>query len=81
MENNKCLMVGCVSFVLCLIFLIGSKPNIVMKESDDCKMVIDVLRVIVISLMISVGVCLSVFIWFYKGIDDIVTIKGDSKSY
>ena len=80
MENNKCLLAGCVSFVLCVIFLIGSKPNIVMKESDDCERVIDVFRVIIISLMIGVWMCLSLLIWFYNGVD-VFRIKVDSKSY
>ena len=83
---NKSLIAGVITFVVSAIVLNVVKPEFIMTIDDETnEEVVDYLKLYIFCIMISVCLCIIVFLWFNK--KDVIeyhhtkVLKKESKSY
>jgi hypothetical protein len=63
---NLSLASGSLAFILSSLILYIFKPNSIMRIDEKNDIVVDRFRLFVMSVMISAGVSICVFLWLYK---------------
>ena len=90
---NKSLIVGGITFIISATVLNFTKPDFIMTiDQDTNEDVVDNFKLYIFCIMISVSVCIIVFLWSQKGvvieynndhnpIHHVKLLKRESKSY